>query len=109
MSKCGAGADHSQIHPTYMTICSALANTQVKETSCMIGFPIGGDGVFALNSLGYILRRVWQAVQDSNLMWPDFEKSLNRKERTIEHKTMRVWQLLLFVKKIRGWAVTSQC
>lgn len=58
MSKCGAGADHSQIHPTYMTLCSALANTQVKETSCMIDFPIGGDGVFALNSLGYILRRV---------------------------------------------------
>lgn len=58
MSRCGAGADYSQIHQTYMTLCSALANTQVKETSSMIGFPIGGEGVFALNSLGYILRRV---------------------------------------------------
>lgn len=80
-----------------MTLCIALANTQVKETSCMIGFPIGGDGVFALNSLGYILRRVWQAVQDPNLMWPVFEKGLNRKERTIEYKAICVWQLLLIV------------
>lgn len=75
MSKCGAGADHSHIHPTYMTLlCSALANIHVKETSCMISLPIGGDGVFALNSQGYILRRVWQAVQDPNLMWPVFEE-----------------------------------
>lgn len=58
MSKCGAGADHSQIHPTYMTLCSALANTEVKETSYMIGFQICGDVVSALNSLGYNLRQV---------------------------------------------------